>query len=95
MLSGASQAPAPGFTTNSTSRRAYLPRTRRFCFLMASTSSDLFIVDLPCTSRRRATSSRCFLLALASTPSAERPVLFGPPPLARSSEGPFFVFGSQ
>ncbi|BAX91841.1 hypothetical protein MSG_01687 [Mycobacterium shigaense] len=57
----------------------YLLRTLRLCFLIASTSSDLVIVERPCTSRRRAMSSRCFLLALASTPSAEGAVFRRPP----------------
>jgi hypothetical protein len=74
---------------------AQRPRARRLCFLIASTSSDLVIVERPGTSSRRATSSKCFLLALASTPSADGPVLLGPPPSARLSEGPRFSLGSQ
>ena len=43
---------------------------RRLARMMASTSSSLFIRVRPLTSRRLATSRRCALEALASTPSA-------------------------
>src|ERR1700684_1969883 len=46
-------------------------------------------------SSRRAMSSRCFLLALASTPSSDGTGLCKPPRSARASEGPLFFLGSQ
>ena len=73
-------------------RTAFPPRLKEE---IASTNSDLFIVDRPAMSRRRAKSSRCFLLALASTPSADCPVGRSPPLSARSSDGPFSSLGSQ
>lgn len=36
-----------GATRVVSARRAYRPRTRRLCFLIAVTSSDFFIVDRP------------------------------------------------
>jgi hypothetical protein len=52
-------------------------------FLIADTSSPLLIVERPEISSRRATSTRCFFDALASTPSADLPFAFGPPLRAR------------
>ena len=49
-------------------------RARRLAFLIAATNSSLFIVERPEMSSRRATSIKCFLDALASTPSADLPV---------------------
>ena len=63
----------------------------RLCFLIASTSCDLSIADRPEISSLRAMSSRCFLLALASTPSADGIGLCRPPRSARASEGPLFL----
>ena len=68
---------------------------RRLAFWIADTSSSLLIEERPATPRRRARSRRCFLVALALTPSALCPVGFGPPLRARSSEGPFSSLGSQ
>src|SRR4051794_9236541 len=56
-------------------QRRALAVERLLAFWMAWTSSCLLIVDRPRTSRRRATSMRCALLALASTP----PAVFPPP----------------
>src|SRR3954467_6087405 len=69
--------------------------SRRLAFLIASTSSSLVIDDRPLISSRLATSSRCFLLAFASTPSALLPLAFGPPLRARESDGPLEPLGSQ
>src|ERR1700754_243720 len=77
--------------------RRYLVRLvmRRLAFLIALTSWVLLMVDRPEMSSRRATSIKCLLDALASTPSAEVPEGFGPPLRARVSDGPFSAFGSQ
>lgn len=75
------------------------PRARRVARSLArwiaSTSSSLVMVDRPSTSSRRATSSRCSLVAFASTPPAVSVVESSPPSSARSSDGPGSSFGSQ
>src|SRR3954452_8953707 len=61
---------------------------------MASTSSFFFIFDRPVIDSRLATSSKCSLLALASTPPLVFRSVFRPP-AAWASEGPFLPFFSQ
>src|SRR3954453_9587727 len=81
-----------GYSVRSRSRDLRLAAA--LAFWIASTSSALVILDRPRTSRRPATSSRCFLLALASTPPAVGRSV-STPPAACSSLGPRCSFGSQ
>src|SRR4029077_11282315 len=53
------------------------------------------MVERPGIPSLRATSTRCFFDAFASTPSADLPFGLGPPLRARESDGPFLALGSQ
>ena len=79
-------------------RRGYFRRafadSRLLAFCNALTSSPLLIAERPGMSSLVASSYRCFLEALASTPPAVGR-LVSRPPSACGSDGPLFSFGSQ